>query len=297
MNRLRHHRFSALVLACLFVCIAAPVSAAEFYFDAPSQLGIGDVFEAAIFLNTEDINAVGGTVVFPSDVLQLTDIREANSIINLWVEKPTLVSDGQIAFSGITPGGYHGSRGLLLTFVFTAKQEGEGAIEVKDAQVLLNDGKGTETALSIFPHRFTVSGTPGVLTVPPVIDGDRPESFAPDISHDPNLFGNQWFVVFATQDKGSGIDYYEVKEARQKISGMFTKWTTAESPYVLRDRALRSTVYVKAVDKAGNVRIERIAPRNPLHWYENYEIWILIVMILSLIVASSTFVWRKRNTT
>ncbi|MFH1078163.1 MAG: cohesin domain-containing protein [Patescibacteria group bacterium] len=271
------------------------MSAAEMFFEAPGQLGIGDTFEAILLLNTEDINAVEGTITFPSDALQLTEIHEANSIVSLWIEKPKLGSDGQVAFSGIIPGGYQGPRGNLFSLIFTAKKEGDGAVEVKDAKVLLNDGKGTETALSIFPYQYTISETPGVSTVPSVNDEERPESFAPEISHDPNLLDNQWFVVFVTQDKGRGIERYEVKETKHRISGMFAKWTTADSPYLLQDQKLRSTVFVKAVDKAGHERIERMAPRNPLHWYEDYEIWILIILGLSVALASSEYLWKRHQ--
>jgi hypothetical protein len=295
MNRICTHRIFFLFVSCLLLFVASPVRAAEFYFDAPSPLGVGDSFEAVLYLNTEEINAVEGTIVFPSDVLQLSEIREANSIINLWVEKPRLVSDGQIVFSGIIPGGYQGPRGSLLRLVFVAKKEGQGAIEVKEARALLNDGKGTETALTIFPYRYTISKAPGGLTVPVIQDEERPESFAPEVYHDHNLLDDQWFMVFATQDKRSGIDHYEVKEARHRISGMFKGWTTAESPYVLQDRELRSTIFVKAIDKAGNARIETIPPRNPLRWYEDYENWIIILLGSSLAFAFGIYLWRKHE--
>jgi len=101
--------------------------------------------------------------------------------------------------------------------------------------------------------------------------------------------------VFATQDKGSGIDYYEIKESRQKFLKIFKKWVIAESPYVLKDRKLRSYVYIKAVDKAGNERIAVVEPRYPIKWYENYWIWIIIILaiIFSFIVIKGNL-WKKQ---
>jgi hypothetical protein len=250
-------------------------------------------------LNTggEEINAVEGKIIFPSELLKLKEIRDANSIVNFWIDKPKLESDGQIAFSGITPGGYRGSQGLLLTLIFVSKKEGGGVIELQNAKTLLNDGNGTEAALSITPYQFTISQAVSAPSVPPaapsIIDKEPPESFVPEIGQNPTILNGKWFLVFATQDKGSGIDHYEVKEARQKIFDIFSKWVTAESPYLLEDQELRSYVFIKAVDKAGNERIESVSPKNPLRWYENYENWLIIILGLLVAFAIKKLLWRK----
>jgi len=117
----------------------------------------------------------------------------------------------------------------------------------------------------------------------------------PNIAKDEALFDGKWFVVFATQDKASGIDHYEIRENRQWTTFEdllpFVKyfrrhsWVMAESPHVLRDQELRSFVFLKAVDKAGNERIIQIAPHHPLAWYENYAILVILTgaAIISLI--------------
>ena len=60
---------------------------------------------------------------------------------------------------------------------------------------------------------------------------------------------------------------------------MFRKWVSVESPYVLQDQELRSYVFMKAIDKAGNKRIVSLPPKYPLKWYEMYENWIIIIII------------------
>ena len=126
-------------------------------------------------------------------------------------------------------------------------------------------------------------------TITKVKDTEPPESFVPEISRDELIANGKWFVVFVTQDKASGIDRYEIKESRQKILTFFSRWRVAESPYVLQDQELRSYVFVKAVDKNGNQRIIKIAPRNPLEWYENYENWLIIVLGLLIAYATKNF--------
>jgi len=116
----------------------------------------------------------------------------------------------------------------------------------------------------------------------------------PEIAQNSAITNGKWFLVFATQDKGSGIDHYKVKETRQRFLDIFSKWISGESPHVLQDQELRSYIFVKAVDKAGNTRIEKITPKNPLRWYENYENWIIIkVGILAALLATKK-IWRKK---
>jgi len=50
---------------------------------------------------------------------------------------------------------------------------------------------------------------------------------------------------------------------------------------------------VKAIDKAGNERIVKINPQNPLGWYENYENWLIIVLGLIIAYAIKKFLWRR----
>jgi len=294
-------RYLDLVVIAL-VFIATPVLAAEISFDTKiNSVAVGQQFQVSVVLNTngEEINAVEGKIIFPSDLLKLKEIRDANSIVSFWVDKPKLESDGQIAFSGIIPGGYQGQRGLLLTLIFVSRKEGQGTIELQNAKTLLNDGNGTEAVLSITPYQFTISqavsasSTP--LVVSPIIDKEPPESFVPEIGQNSTISGGKWFLVFAIQDKGLGVDHYEVKETRQRIFGVFAKWVTAESPYpyVLQDQELRSYIFVKAVDKAGNVRIEEISPQNPLSWYENYENWLIIILGLAILYAIKKLLWRR----
>jgi len=86
-------------------------------------------------------------------------------------------------------------------------------------------------------------------------------------------------LVFATQDKGSGIDGYAIHESpRIKTRISTNELMEDESPYLLKDQNLRSYIYVKAVDKAGNERIAMLEPRYPFKWYERWENWFIILI-------------------
>ena len=294
MRKLVRHMYMLL-----FTGLIMPqfVFAVEIAVDARNkELQPSQQFEAAVFLNTsdEDINAVEGTLLYPADLLRPEEINSANSIINFWVEQPRLERDSRIVFSGIVPGGYKGKGGLLFSVIFQALQEGEGILEVRNARALKNDGIGTETRLSLSPFQFFVSGT--ALRAPMVVikDEEKPESFIPEIARDPSIFDGKRFLVFAAQDKGTGISRYEVKETRQNFFIVFSRWRSAESPYMLADQGLRSDIFVKAVDKAGNRRIAKLSSQKPLLWYENYENFgILMLVIMAFIFGR--FLWRKKH--
>lgn len=286
-----------LITTLLFFA-AAPVFAADIFFEQEQNFGIKDQFKMSIFIQTkEPLNAIEGKITFPSDLLELKNIENGNSTISLWLERPKAIKPGEIIFSGITPGGYKGDKGLILSMIFLIKQEGAGVFEVRDTRALLNDGKGTEAKVKTFDSKFIVSKKTTELQMPvsEIEDIDLPESFRPEIAKDKTLFDGKWFVVFATQDKASGIDHYEVKESRQKVFSIFQNWSQAESPYVLKDQKLKSWTYVKAVDKAGNERIIKIAPRNPLAWYESYESWTIIIAGLVVAMFIAKKLWRKKR--
>lgn len=76
-----------------------------------------------------------------------------------------------------------------------------------------------------------------------------------------------YFFLFVAQDKGSGIDYYLIKESAGFIFSKFSPWKKVDSPYILQDQNLQSYIYLKAVDRSGNTRLVFLKPSNPLPWY------------------------------
>ena len=249
----------ALCVAFGLAC-AMPVFAAELSFTTlQPRLETNQVFEAQLRLSTPDqeVNAVQATVVYPKDVLSLTNVRDANSIITAWIEKPSasLSVPGAYVFSGIIPNGYRGTGGALLTLDFKAKKSGGAAISASDIQVLLNDGKGTEARVSSMPLTISISALQSASSTVSAIADDHtpPQSFTLERTQDPNFLEGKWFISFVTQDKESGIDHYEVREGA--TGSVTSTWSVTTSPYVLQDQSLQSQIEVKAVDKNGNEQL------------------------------------------
>ncbi len=284
-------------LTVIVFCIAAlPIFAAEISFSSTAhEIALGQEFEVKVLLDTqeENLNAISGTISFSGQHLRLKEIYEANSLVTLWVEPPHSVSDG-IAFSGIIPGGYKGSDGLLFSLVFQAVTEGDSTIGVNFAEALQNDGKGSKTVVSISLLPLSIDRTYAKPSIFSKDDTEPPESFTPIIAREPSLFNNQWFVSFVATDKGTGIARYEVKETSNIFDIPFASWVVVEGPYLLKDQDLRSIVYIRAVDKEGNSRTERI---NPLHLQRilfGYGYW-QIVAVLIIIAAVGYWLWKRKT--
>ena len=86
------------------------------------------------------------------------------------------------------------------------------------------------------------------------------------------IYGGAWVAVFNTSDTGSGIDHFEISEGGQRF-------TRAESPYLLKDQSRTATIEVKAIDYAGNERVETIPAELPAKYSS------VAIAALSLVIA------------
>ena len=131
-----------------------------------------------------------------------------------------------------------------------------------------------------------------------MIDMTPPEEFQPEIGKDPSIFEGKYFLSFATTDKTSGVDHYEILEEPQRnlLKRIFTQsrhktehettqnWKVGESPYLLGDQSLKTKILVKAVDKAGNEKISEIIPfKKPIPYKEILIILASIIIIIWII--------------
>jgi hypothetical protein len=282
--------FVAIGIILFVVIRGLPAEGAQLSFSPASQsFGVGQIFEVNILLDTqkEDINAIEGIINFPSDILNLKEIHDGESIINLWVERPKINNQqqGTINFTGIIPGGYTGGNGKIFSLVFQTEKEGESNIIFQNGKALINDGKGTAASLILEPANYEVSETLPLFQPEVKIDKEPPEPFQPEISQSPEVFNGKYFLVFNTQDKISGIDYYEIKEGQRQ----FVK---ADSPYLLKNQWLYDEIIVRAADKAGNIREALVSPLKVRPIFFTFKFWLMVVLIL-LVIGIVVYVIRR----
>lgn len=113
-------------------------------------------FLVSVYLNPSlvSINAVEGVVVYPPSTLSLLEVRDGNSSVNFWVEEPKVSDNGEVSFSGITPGGFSGNKSFLFSMLFEVASPVDGVISVNKIRLLKNDGRGTEVPASLQPFIF-----------------------------------------------------------------------------------------------------------------------------------------------
>ncbi|HUO50787.1 MAG TPA: hypothetical protein VMU25_04465 [Candidatus Paceibacterota bacterium] len=131
------------------------------------------------------INAVGATISFPKDKIEIVGISKAKSFLNLWTEDTEINEDaGTLHFSGGTTvkGGMVGTS-TALTITVRAKSSGQAQLVVDDLQVLAADGQGTSLATDT--RSVTLSIAPAQETQVSVASAaPAPKAPSPDLNND-----------------------------------------------------------------------------------------------------------------
>jgi len=279
------------LVTCLLFLVATPALAATLHFiSEPEKAGVGDVVRVSVLLDSpEGVNALQGKLHYSDSLLELKKVSDGNSIVSFWIVPPRkLQEQSLIEFAGAIPGGYGALDGKILEATFLVKKSGAATLRLSDALTLLNDGQGTAAKLSLPPLQIALgSQATGVAPIEPK-DTLPPEPFTVRIASDPNIFEDNYFLVFATQDKGSGVDHYETAEMPGVFKPRPSEWQKAESPYLLTDQSLKKWIFVKAVDGQGNERIAILEPANAPFYARPRNIILLLIAVMLLLE-----IWRR----
>ena len=288
---------SILILISAFFSVYCKASAAELFFE-PREINtkIGYIEEVELFLktnNNESVNAFEISVEYPSEFLKLKDWSDGNSIINLWIKEPKN-NNGTFSFQGIIPGGYSEERGLLMTLYFESLREGSAGITIRnDSLILLNDGEGTEAETSFSFAKINIKlpeeELPKDKPLLEFTENISPEPFTPIISRSDEIYGGNYFLIFSTQDKNSGINYYEVSEGEEPFR-------IAQSPYLLRNQRLDKNIKVRAVDKAGNERIETVLAEKAELEEDKFKealFFGVLLLLITILVIFAKYLYNK----
>lgn len=271
---------------------------ARLFFDtAYTSMAPRQDFVVNVLVNTEgqSINAVQGEIEILGQSVNVSKINSGDSVINFWIEDPhkSMLKNQthtRISFSGIATAGFSKEKSPLFSFVINASEVGDIVLNTSSLKILKNNGTGQDVEVTTVPLTLSVAEGSTIITTPrDDQDIAPPEDFVPIVSNEVGMFDGKYFLIFATQDKGSGIDRYEIKE------GEWGAWTSAESPFLLSDQSLTSDLYIKAVDGAQNSRIVKINAKNHPKWYQqNINIAIIIIFVLiGLLICTKTNLLKK----
>jgi hypothetical protein len=280
-------RFFLWTIIILFwIVLPADGEAATLYLDPDGgEYHPGDTFVVDVRLdpNGDCVNVVSADITYPKEYLRASAFSQGESILTLWTEAPKIVSEeGRITFMGGVPGGFCGRipgdpgyANIVGKIIFSVPATAPYGVTppvdfLSSTQVLLADGRGTPAPLMTRRAVFTLASSTGA-SINEWLDEIReddvpPEPFSIDLHRDPNTAAGKYFIVFQTTDKQSGVAKYELierdRDRPQYVRGERSPavWRPVESPYVLTDQSLNSTIVVRAIDHAGQVREESLLP-------------------------------------
>lgn len=312
-----------------FFLLTASAEAATLYMD-PGDVTInrGDTVSVAIRLDTDEgecVNVVDGVISYTENIVPI-DTSRGSSIMSIWLEEPKIdKANRTITFAAGIPNGYCGRiigdpmlTNRVLEMVFAAPGLQIGTTEsgnvadivfAEGTRVLLNDGFGTDAPLKLFDAKIEMSKTAGNVVANDWNDRVNeddipPQDFSISLERTPNAFSNRYFIVFNTTDKQSGIDYYEVMEEPLEEQRLFNwgrvdaPWVKAQSPYVLEDQSLNSTIRVKAYDKAGNEYIAVLVPdeaQRTMSTESKVMVFLIAGTVGLFLLATLAFIWWQRR--
>ncbi len=104
------------------------------------------------------VNAIGVTISFPKDAIEILGISKEKSFFDLWTEDTTISEDtGEIHFSGGTTkaGGVMGT-GTVITLLVRAKTSGRAQLSFSSVQVYPSDGSGDPLTIATHPISYTI---------------------------------------------------------------------------------------------------------------------------------------------
>jgi len=221
----------AAVAAWWLFFVAPSAFAASLFFTPNSfEKNTGDQFFVSIYVASPDqaINAVSGTISFPADKLEVTELVKTGSILSLWVREPSFSNTaGTVQFEGIVLNpGFQGAQAKVLTIHFRTKSSGTASLNFSSSSVLANDGQGTNVIRSVGTSNGTIEvpvTTPparNATTPPPSQSPGRP--FASKVSSATHPDSTMWYA------HADPVFTWEIPDGTTGVSIGFNEKPTAD---------------------------------------------------------------------
>lgn len=254
---------------------------------SPQTIGLDKKLIASVAIHPKDagINAIEGSVFFDPTIVSFKNYVTHNSLVDLWILRPTVVSSGRIDFAGIMPGGVTSS-GTIVELEFVSKNVGETSIELGEISLGLQSSAGQIARPENQKKSISVQQIGGSSIASDIKLDAGPVFYPAEIGRSSAIFDNNWFISFLAKNTSE----YFVQESTY-WSPRADDWVAIESPYVLQDQKLGKYVFIKARDVSGNETIMKISPQ----WYNQTSVWLVFALVASVIILIVGILMHKRN--
>lgn len=154
---------------------------------ATNTYTVGDRVRLKVIVNSSTpINAVSANIKIPTSVFSIESVTKESSILNFWVTEPSFSNaNGAVVFEGVSLGGNAGGSADIVTLNLRATQPGSGTVSIGSAQILANDGQGTNITGALKNGVFTVNPAPQKEVKPVEAPAKKVEEVKPQVSPEP----------------------------------------------------------------------------------------------------------------
>jgi hypothetical protein len=132
-----------------------------------------------------------------------------------------------------------------------------------------------------------------------VDDNIAPNPFAPTKALLPTESGDTESLVFTAHDNESGVERYEIAYSPVSVdpSDPSLVWESVSNPFPLQPSQSKKFIYVKAIDRAGNIRIAEVSPSSRISGLLMHNIMLFFgtISIVCVFVLSVLFFLKRRS--
>jgi hypothetical protein len=218
---------------------------------------------------SERVNAIEGVLVLPAGA-SVEKIYTGDSAILIWIASPLWdEANRTVSFAGLSPGGFSGTAPLFTLEL----RAGEASVSGGRLTGYRNDGEGTAVELEYSLKEKETA-----------VDNDPPELFEVSLARSSEAFEDSPFLTFAAQDKITGVARYEYRATWLFTPDPGETWRRIESPFAISKKEAFQRIHVRAVDNAGNFRMQStVGPSRPI----TLLIGIIIIVCVALFITRS----------
>jgi len=155
-----------VIVSLMAVLLPTPLHATSLYLDPPTKnYVVGETVSVRVIVSSEeDINAVSGRLIVPTDVFEPLSISKQGSIVDLWLQEPAVSSRGEIVFEGLILGDGFSGVETVFTIYLRALGTQNATLQFAEGLVLASDGLGTNVLDRIEGTTFTFQTVEGRRT-------------------------------------------------------------------------------------------------------------------------------------
>lgn len=167
MRTIKRTVFAGMIIAVALLAHAAHAATLSLVSDVTSA-SIGDTVNVSVRIDSQGqtVNAVQGTIDYPTSILQIARVDRTNSVFNIWAQEPSVnTSTGEITFLGGGTNSFSGSSLYVLNITFTVHGTGLATLDFKDAGVTAGDGTGGNILSGSTGLSIRVGGSTAVAPV------------------------------------------------------------------------------------------------------------------------------------